>query len=139
MPAFSRGNLARFDSSAGPSGGANPCRGTSCGARRPSSANRAREAVAFLENQLARFPADGRLHGTAAKAYAALGNRMQQHMHQAELYAWQGDLKGAVVQLELAVKAGDGDFYQASVVETRLRALRKELLEQQREAGTRNG
>jgi len=48
-----------------------------------------------------------------------------------ELYAWQGNLPGAVAQLYMAMKAGDGDFYQASVVETRLRALRKELQEQQ--------
>jgi hypothetical protein len=40
-------------------------------------------------------------------------------------------LKGAVSQLELATRATDGDFYQASVVETRLRTLRKELVEQQ--------
>jgi predicted Zn-dependent protease len=86
-----------------------------------------------------RFPADARLHRTAAKAYAEIGNRMQQHRHQAEIYAWQGDLRGAVTQLELAIKAGDGDFYQVSVVETRLRALRRELLEQQREQPTRNG
>jgi predicted Zn-dependent protease len=103
------------------------------------AAKRPRDAVAFLERELARFPADGRLHRTAAKAYAELGNRMQQHRHQAELYAWQGDLRGAVIQLELAIKAGDGDFYQASVVETRLRALRRELLEQKRNATTRNG
>jgi predicted Zn-dependent protease len=103
------------------------------------AANRNREAVAFIERQLVRFPADGRLHRSAAKAYAALGNRMQQHRHQAELYAWQGDLRGAVFQLELAMKAGDGDFYTASVVETRLRALRQELLEQQRAQATRNG
>jgi hypothetical protein len=31
----------------------------------------------------------------------------------------------------LATRAGDGDFYLSSVVETRLRALRRELLEQQ--------
>jgi len=103
------------------------------------AAKRTRDAVAFLERELVRFPTDARLHRTAAKAYAELGNRMQQHRHQAELYAWQGDLRGAVVQLELAIKAGDGDFYQASVVETRLRALRRELLEQQREGNTRNG
>jgi predicted Zn-dependent protease len=103
------------------------------------TANRPRDAAAFAERQLLRFPSDGKLHRTAAKAYAALGNRMQQHRHQAELYAWQGDLRAAVTQLELAVKAGDGDFYQSSVVETRLRALRQELFEQQREGNTRNG
>lgn len=103
------------------------------------AANRARDATVFAERELLRFPSDGRLHRTAARAYAALGNRMQQHRHQAELYAWQGDLRGAVTQLELAIKAGDGDFYQSSVVETRLRALRQELFEQQRANATRNG
>ncbi len=56
---------------------------------------------------------------------------MQEHSHQGEYYAWQGNLKAAVYQFELASKAGDGDFYQASVVETRLRTLRRELAEQQ--------
>lgn len=103
------------------------------------TANRPKEAVAFLERELVRFPNDGRLHRSAAKAYAALGKQMQQHRHQAEFYAWQGDLRGAVTQLELASKAGDGDFYQASVVETRLRTLRQELQEQQRVGLTRSG
>ena len=55
-----------------------------------------------------------------------------QHQHQAEFYAWQGNLKAAVVQLELAVKAGDGDFYQISVAESRLRAVRQELADQEK-------
>jgi hypothetical protein len=41
----------------------------------------------------------------------------------------QGDLKGAINPLELASKAADADF--SSVVETRLRALRRDLAEQQ--------
>jgi predicted Zn-dependent protease len=94
-------------------------------------ANRPREAVVFLDRELVRFPDNGPLHRLAARAYAELGKRMQQHRHQGEFYAWQGDLKGAVIQFELASKASDGDFYQASVVETRLRALRRELAEQQ--------
>ena len=103
------------------------------------SAKRPRDAIAFTERELARFPSDGRLHRTAAKAYATIGNRMQQHRHLAEVAVWQGDLRGAVTQLELALKAGDGDFYQVAVVETRLRTLRQELLEQQRDRATRNG
>jgi predicted Zn-dependent protease len=103
------------------------------------TANRPKEAVTFLERELVRFPNDGRLHRSAAKTYAALGKQMQQHRHQAEFYAWQGDLRGAVTQLELASKAGDGDFYQASVVETRLRTLRQELQEQQRVGLARSG
>ena len=93
-------------------------------------AGRARDAAAFLDRQLVRFPGNGPLHRTAARTYAELGKKQQQYLHQGEFYAWQGDLKGAVGQLELAMKAGDGDFYQSSVVETRLRALQRELVEQ---------
>jgi predicted Zn-dependent protease len=93
-------------------------------------AGRLREAAAFLETELARYPNDGPLHGIAARAYADLGQKQQEHRHQGEFYAWQGDFKEAVRQFELASKANDGDFYQTSVVEARLRALRKELTEQ---------
>jgi beta-barrel assembly-enhancing protease len=101
-------------------------------------ANRPREAAAFLERELLRFPDSGPLHRIAARAYGDIGKQLQEHRHQGEFYAWQGDLKGAVVQYELASKAGDGDFYQASVVESRLRTLRRELAEQQA-AAARNG
>ncbi len=93
-------------------------------------ANRPADAAVFLEAQLVRFPDNGPLHGIAARAYAQLDKKMLQHYHQGELYAWQGDLKGAITQLELAGKANDGDFYQSSLVETRLRTLRRELDEQ---------
>jgi beta-barrel assembly-enhancing protease len=94
-------------------------------------ANRAAEAAAFLNLQFVRFPEDGPLHRIAAQVYANLGNQMEVHRHQGEYYAWQGDLRGAVAQFEIATKSGDGDFYQASVVEARLRTLRRELAEQQ--------
>lgn len=93
-------------------------------------AGRARDATAFLERELARFPGNGPLHRIAAEAYAAQGRNMQQHLHQGEYYAWQGDLAGAVTQLEIAGKATDGDFYVASVVDSRLRALKRELREE---------
>jgi predicted Zn-dependent protease len=101
-------------------------------------AGRPRDAVAFLERELVRFPDNGPLHRIAARAYADLGKRMEEHRHQGEYYAWQGDLKGAVNQYELAAKSGDGDFYVSSAVEARLRVLRRELAEQQA-AQARNG
>ena len=55
--------------------------------------------------------------------------------HQGEYYAWLGNLTGAVVQFELAVKAGDGDFYQLSEIDTRLRVLRREVADQQKTTG----
>jgi predicted Zn-dependent protease len=103
-----------------------------------AKAGRTREAAAFLESQFARLAGNGPLHRIAARIYAELGMKQQEHRHQGEFYAWQGDFRGAVRQFELASRAGDGDFYQASVVEARLRALRKELAEQQAESG-KNG
>jgi predicted Zn-dependent protease len=91
------------------------------------------EAATFSETQLSRFPSDGPLHRIAAQAYAAQGKSLKQHQHLGEYYAWQGNLKLAIDQLELAIKAGDANFYESSVVETRLRALKREHDEQRKE------
>ena len=44
-----------------------------------------------------------------------------------------GNLRLAIDQMELAIKAGDANFYESSVVEARLRALRREQAELQKE------
>ena len=97
------------------------------------------EAAAFAEQQLTRFPGDGPLHQIAARAYADQNMRLKQHQHQGEFYAWAGNLPLAIVQLELAAKAGDGNFYQVSVVESRLRKLRADQAELQQNALGRAG
>ena len=86
-----------------------------------------------------RFPNDGPLQLLAARAYAAQNKQMLAHHHQGEYYAWQGNLKGAIDQLEIASKAKDGDFYQASVVDTRLRTLKREMAEQDKSAFAGSG
>jgi predicted Zn-dependent protease len=90
------------------------------------------KAAAYVTEQLQRYPNDGALHLLAAKAYAALGKQALAHRHQAEYYAWLGNLNGAVVQFELAIKAGDADFYQASVTESRLREVKQEIADQKK-------
>jgi predicted Zn-dependent protease len=102
-------------------------------------AGRSADAARFVEQQLSRFPHDGPLQLLAARAYAAQNKQMLAHRHQGEYYAWQGNLKGAIDQLEIASKAKDGDFYQASVVDTRLKALRREVAEQAKSAFGRPG
>lgn len=102
-------------------------------------AGRNAEAAAAAERELLRFSGDGTLHRHAARAYSALGSKTKHHYHQGEYYAWHGNLRAAIVQMELAVKAGDANFYEHSVVETRLRTLRREVAEQQKEAFARNG
>jgi predicted Zn-dependent protease len=96
--------------------------------------DQADKAATFVSRQLVRYPSDGQLHQIAARIYAALGKPMLEHQHQAEYYAWLGNLQGAIVQFELATKARDADFFQSSVVETRLRELRSELEEQKKAA-----
>ena len=97
--------------------------------------DQAAKAATFVSQQLVRYPSDGPLHQIAARIYAALGKQMLEHQHQAEYYAWQGNLQGAITQFELATKSRDADFFQSSVVESRLRQLRKEF-EEQKKAGT---
>lgn len=102
-------------------------------------AGRAREASEFTESEFQRFAGDGPLHQIAARAYAAQGMESKQHQHQAEYYVWQGNLKDAITQFELASKARDTDFYNASVIDARLRGLRKEYAEQQKDAPNPEG
>jgi predicted Zn-dependent protease len=82
------------------------------------------EATAALEEAVRTFPADSRLRAMQSRSYAALGKRLLQHQAQAEYYALQGSLPAAIDQLQLARSAGDGDFYQLSVVDARLKELR---------------
>ncbi|MEJ2175465.1 MAG: tetratricopeptide repeat protein [bacterium] len=82
------------------------------------------QALAVLAEPLRLYRSDSRLYALQAKSYAALGKRLMQHQAQAEVYALRGALPAAIEQLELARSAGDGDFYQLSQVDARLRELR---------------
>jgi predicted Zn-dependent protease len=56
-----------------------------------------------------------------AEAHAALGHKLASHRAQAEALAAQGNLVGAVEQVSIGLRAGDGDFYELSVAEARRR------------------
>ena len=98
-----------------------------------------RRGRAFVEQQLARFPTTDRCTCSPRAPTPRRTSRCSQHRHQGEYYAWQGNLKGAIDQFELASKAKDGDFYQASVVDTRLRALQREVADQAKSAFGNSG
>jgi predicted Zn-dependent protease len=87
------------------------------------TAGRARDATDFLDTRLDNRTADPRLYELQARAYADMGRRLLQHQAQAEAYVLRGSLLGAIEQLQIAQRAGDGDFYQQSAVEARLREL----------------
>jgi predicted Zn-dependent protease len=81
-------------------------------------------AVDFLDRQLQYTPNDTRLFGLQARGYGVLGDAMSQHRSQAEVYTRQGNYPAAIEQLQIALKAGDGDFYRMSSIEARLKELR---------------
>jgi len=76
---------------------------------------------------------DPRLWQLLSRAQQALGKRTAQHRAQAELYLLQGSLPAAIEQLEIARREGDGDFYELSAVDARLRELKQRRLEEKRD------
>lgn len=82
-------------------------------------------AIEVLREVLKQRPQDARAYNLIARSYSALGRRTDQHRALAEGYVLQGGLAAAVDQLELAQKAGDGDFYTLSAIDARLRELRR--------------
>lgn len=91
------------------------------------------ESLKFAEDQLRNYPQDVRLHLLLARSYAALGRSAQQHRATAEAYALQGQTGAAVEQLELAQRAGDANFFELSVIDARLRELKRLLAEEIKE------
>jgi len=92
-------------------------------------------ALRFIEGRLQSVTDDYRLYLLQARSYAALNKRLGQHRAQAEAYARMGNITAAVEQLQIGLKSGDGDFYQLSSAEARLRELRRldeELRKEQR-------
>ncbi len=92
------------------------------------------DALVVLTEQLRLYPQNPKLLSMQAKTYAALGKRLMQHKVQAEVYLLQGSLPSAIEQLQLAQSAGDGDFYEQSAVEARLKQVRVRLAEETKEA-----
>jgi predicted Zn-dependent protease len=68
-----------------------------------------------------------------ARAYASQGKRLQQHQALAEKYAMDGAFQEAILQLQIARKAGDGDFYTLSEVDARLHQLERQFREEKQD------
>jgi beta-barrel assembly-enhancing protease len=86
-----------------------------------------KRALSMLESSLAKHPTDVQLLSLAARASAELGQKLKQHRYLGEQYYQQGALKAALDQFELASKASDGDYYDASFVEARARTVKQEI------------
>jgi beta-barrel assembly-enhancing protease len=91
-------------------------------------------ALQLVESRQQVLSGDHRLYQLQARAYAALNRPLAQHRALAEAYARQGNFGAAVEQLQIGLKSGDGDFYQLSGAEARLRELRRLDEEARKEA-----
>ena len=81
-------------------------------------------ALLQVNERLKTIQDDPRLFELAAKGYEKKNKKLAQHRAIGEAYFRRGNLIGAVEQLQLAVKAKDGDFYESSSAEARLREMR---------------
>lgn len=84
----------------------------------------AARAVQLVSDKQALYPDDAYLYDLLAKAYAMQNMTLLSHQAQGEAYYRKYDLARAIEQIDLAAKANDGDFYQKSIVEARLKQLR---------------
>ena len=91
-------------------------------------------AGAVLAERLRGAPRDAKLQAFQARVYQAQGRNLLHHQAQAEAYYLEGALPAAIEQLEIALKAGDGDFYQLSAAEARLKLMRAEREQEARQS-----
>jgi predicted Zn-dependent protease len=85
------------------------------------------EARAFLLQKQRLWPDDAEIFQLLARANHDRGHRAEGHLAQAEAMIRLDLPRSAREQLELARKAGDGDFYTQSVVDARLRLLQEQM------------
>lgn len=102
-------------------------------ARALLNAGDARAAVSALRDQLALRPGDATMWRMLSDAHASLGDAGQAHRAAGEGFALSGALAGAIEQFQLAQRAGGLDFITASLVDTRLRVLREQFAEDEKE------
>jgi predicted Zn-dependent protease len=95
------------------------------------------DVQAMLSEPMRLYPRDARLYLARAKAYAGQGKILLQHQAQAEFYVLQGTLPAAIEQLQYAQQAGDGNFYEQSAVDARLKELRTEHQREMQDAKKR--
>ena len=83
------------------------------------------DAVKLILSKHGLYSEDAHLYDLLAKAYSMQNKSLLSHQAMGEAYYRKYDLRRAIEQMDLAAKANDGDFYQQSIVEARLKEFRK--------------
>ena len=85
-----------------------------------------KEAIKLLQSYVLVFKTDPELYKLLAKAYSLNGKQLLQYESLAEAFYYKYNLGEAIVQMDMAVRARDGNFYEKSRVEARLKQLQRE-------------
>ena len=84
------------------------------------------KALKLLKKNEQKFSQDPILYNLYAKVYAKQGEKLLQYENLAEAAYYSFNLQEAIMRMDLAIKANDGDFYEKSRVESRLKKFQRE-------------
>ncbi|MDR0528746.1 MAG: M48 family metalloprotease [Zoogloeaceae bacterium] len=84
------------------------------------------DARRLLEQSAQKMPENTQLYRLLARAYALSNMPAAEHQALGDAYAREGNLHAAIEQMELARKMSAKDFYRSSIIDERLRQLKKE-------------
>jgi predicted Zn-dependent protease len=88
--------------------------------------NSIKDAIKFIQSYLLAYSSDPELYTLLAKAYSLNGNQLLQYESLSQSFYYRYNLQEAIMQMDMAVKARDGNFYEKSRVEARLKQLQRE-------------
>lgn len=87
--------------------------------------NQPEKAIKLVQDKQSLYPEDAYFYDILAKAYAAKNKNLLRFQAQGESYYRKYNLQKAIEQMEFAIAAKDGNFYEHSIVEARLKELRR--------------
>jgi predicted Zn-dependent protease len=93
---------------------------------------RAEEAYLLLRPRVESWPQAAEPYGILAEAASAIGQPAEAREYLAERHYRRGEIKPAILQLEIALRDYALDFFDSSRIEARLRELKAELEELER-------
>jgi predicted Zn-dependent protease len=85
--------------------------------------NEPEKTIRLINDKLNIYPDDSYFFELLSKAYSKQGKELLQYQAQSEAYYRKFNLPRGIEQMEFAAKSKDGNFYQKSIVESRLKQL----------------
>lgn len=99
------------------------------------SAGRHAEALDLLAEQARAFRSDPRVFELQARSFAATGKTASQHQALGEYYALTSSPQAALEQFQIARCSGGTDFYQSSIIDTRIREMWDRMIAERADRG----